>query len=171
MRRFAPLLRSSHFLNAARHPARSRAGGVAVANAAKNAREAFFAALFLCLPLITTKHTREAVAGYGTSGSFASICRRACDSNAARPALGGMASDEKQMRRAKQRREAPHLRYLRFLFHRAHSGDSHTILILRDQTLPASPASPFSSRPRSLRYSSVTCSVRYCISCGRRTFW
>ena len=96
-----------------------RTGGVAVANAAKNAREAFFFcvdALFLSLPLIAAKHTHEAVAGYGTSGSFASICRRACDSNAARPALGGMASDEKQMRRAKQRREAPHLRYLRFLF-------------------------------------------------------
>ncbi len=38
--RLTAQLRSSHFLNAARHLARSRAGGVAVANAAKNAREA-----------------------------------------------------------------------------------------------------------------------------------
>ncbi|MCZ0862311.1 hypothetical protein, partial [Methanocorpusculum vombati] len=65
------------------------------------------------------------VAGYGMSGSFASICRRACDSNAARPALGGMASDEEQMRRAKPRREAPHLRYLRFLFQVSHPPPTH----------------------------------------------
>ncbi len=40
MRRFAPLLRSSHLLFVARHPAQSWAGGVAVASATANAREA-----------------------------------------------------------------------------------------------------------------------------------
>ncbi|HJK78679.1 MAG TPA: hypothetical protein O0X18_06975, partial [Methanocorpusculum sp.] len=40
MRRFAPRLRSSHLLFVARHPAQSWAGGVAVASATANAREA-----------------------------------------------------------------------------------------------------------------------------------
>ncbi|MDE2545857.1 MAG: hypothetical protein O0W99_03525, partial [Methanocorpusculum sp.] len=50
--RLTARLRSSHFLNAARHPAQSWAGGVAVANAAKNAREAFF--LRRCVILVSS---------------------------------------------------------------------------------------------------------------------
>ncbi|MCZ9319308.1 MAG: hypothetical protein O0W85_07690, partial [Methanocorpusculum sp.] len=109
-------------------------GGVAVANAAKNAREAFFRVnvLFLCLPLITTKYTRDTGSGYGTSGSFASICRRACDNDprsgewsktfglaiATPPAQlwAGWRATKSKCDERSWRSEATHLRYLRYLF-------------------------------------------------------
>ncbi|HJK78311.1 MAG TPA: hypothetical protein O0Y06_04445, partial [Methanocorpusculum sp.] len=43
----------------------------------------------------------------------------ACDSNAARPALGGMASDEKQMRRAKLAERSDASALSAFSFHHA----------------------------------------------------